>query len=276
MAIIKEASNVAHTARAVAAAAGVLGLVACSTPADNQTLDQARARVSQVNQDPVVNRQAPLELERARQALAQADASWRNGDNRDVVTHQAYMAYQQANLAAETARLRNSQDQIKNAEAERAKTLLSARSEETEQLRQQLSDLKARQTERGIQLTLSNVLFKTDSATLVPGATGNLDRLADVLKQHPDLSVEIDGYTDSTGNPDYNMDLSQRRADAVRSALVSRGIDPSRILARGYGENAPVATNDTPQGRQLNRRVEVVLTETGGQPPQASGAPRGR
>lgn len=276
MAIIKEASNVAHTARAVAAAAGVLGLVACSTPADNQALDQARARVSQVNQDPVVNRQAPLELERARQALAQADASWRNGDNRDVVTHQAYMAYQQANLAAETARLRNSQDQIKNAEAERAKTLLSARSEETEQLRQQLSDLKARQTERGIQLTLSNVLFKTDSATLVPGATGNLDRLADVLKQHPDLNVEIDGYTDSTGNPDYNMDLSQRRADAVRSALVSRGIDPSRIVARGYGENAPVATNDTPQGRQLNRRVEVVLTETGGQPPQASGAPRGR
>lgn len=268
--------RIAQAARATAAATAALGLVSCSTtPPSNDTLEQARARVSSVTQDPIVNRQAPLELNKAQQALDRAESSWRSGDDREVVTHEAYMALQQANLAAETAKLRSNQEQIKNAEASRAKTLLSARTEEAEQLRQQLADLKARQTDRGIQLTLSNVLFKYDSASLVPGAAGNIDRLAAVLRQHPDYNVEIDGYTDSTGSPDYNMDLSQQRADTVRNALISRGIDPSRIIARGYGENAPVATNETAQGRQLNRRVEVVISQSGSQqPPQASGAPR--
>jgi outer membrane protein OmpA-like peptidoglycan-associated protein len=123
-------------------------------------------------------------------------------------------------------------------------------------------------------ITLSNVLFRTDSADLLPGAAVNLDRLAAFLRARPDVQVEVDGHTDSTGSADHNLALSQQRANTVRQALVARGVDPTRIVAQGMGETAPVASNDIAGGRQLNRRVEVVVSGPGLQGPQASGAPR--
>jgi len=108
-------------------------------------------------------------------------------------------------------------------------------------------------------LTLGDVLFETGRADLNPGAARNLDRLVQFLGDHPERRVEIDGYTDSVGTDSFNLDLSQRRADAVKSVLVNSGIDPSRVTTRGYGKDFNVASNADSGGRQLNRRVEVVI-----------------
>jgi outer membrane protein OmpA-like peptidoglycan-associated protein len=103
------------------------------------------------------------------------------------------------------------------------------------------------------------VLFDTGRASLNPGAALKLDRLAAFLNEHPDRRVQIEGFTDSVGSDAYNQDLSERRAEAVKAALAARGIDPSRISTEGYGKAFPVATNSDSGGRQLNRRVEVVI-----------------
>ena len=110
------------------------------------------------------------------------------------------------------------------------------------------------------------MLFDTGRAELNPGASVQLDQLAQFLKEHPDRRVEIDGFTDSVGSDTYNETLSQRRADAVKSALVVRGIDPSRLNTEGYGKSYPVASNNDSGGRQLNRRVEVIIGGSGNAP----------
>jgi outer membrane protein OmpA-like peptidoglycan-associated protein len=119
--------------------------------------------------------------------------------------------------------------------------------------------MKATQTNRGIVLTLGDVLFDTGRAELNPGAATKMDQLTEFLKEHPDRRVEIDGFTDSVGSDAYNEELSERRANAVKAALVSRGVDPTRINTQGYGKAYPVASNSESGGRQLNRRVEVVI-----------------
>jgi outer membrane protein OmpA-like peptidoglycan-associated protein len=127
------------------------------------------------------------------------------------------------------------------------------------QLQAEIDQLKAKQTDRGLVLTLGDVLFDTGRATLNPGASMKLDRLAAFLNEHPDRHVQIEGFTDSVGTDAYNQDLSERRADAVKAALTMRGIDPSRVGTEGYGKAYPVASNSDSGGRQLNRRVEVVI-----------------
>jgi outer membrane protein OmpA-like peptidoglycan-associated protein len=126
--------------------------------------------------------------------------------------------------------------------------------------------LKAKPTDRGLVLTLGDVLFDTGKAQLNPGATQNLYQLVTFLNEHPERHVEIDGYTDSVGPAAYNVSLSQRRADAVAAALAAQGIDPSRIVTHGFGDEYAVASNDQAAGRQLNRRVEVVIGGDNGAP----------
>jgi outer membrane protein OmpA-like peptidoglycan-associated protein len=130
---------------------------------------------------------------------------------------------------------------------------------EIDALRADLSDLQAQQTERGLVVTLGDVLFETDRAELKPGAERTLDGLVRALRDDPAASVSIEGHTDSTGGRDYNIDLSLRRAQAVKDYLASRGIDPGRVSALGLGADYPVASNTTEAGRQQNRRVEVVV-----------------
>jgi outer membrane protein OmpA-like peptidoglycan-associated protein len=113
-------------------------------------------------------------------------------------------------------------------------------------------------------MTLGDVLFDTGRAELNPGAARKLDQLSQFLTEHPDRRVQIDGFTDSVGTDSYNEDLSRRRADAVKSALMSRGVDSTRISTQGYGKAYPVADNNDSGGRQLNRRVEVVIGGDGG------------
>jgi outer membrane protein OmpA-like peptidoglycan-associated protein len=106
----------------------------------------------------------------------------------------------------------------------------------------------------------------------VPGSATQLDQLAGVLKQHPDSRVEIDGYTDSSGNETQDLSLSQLRAEAVQRALTARGIEATRVIARGRGDASPVASNETDLGRERNRRVEVLIAGPNSAPEQSSGA----
>ncbi|MEA3385908.1 MAG: OmpA family protein [Thermodesulfobacteriota bacterium] len=105
----------------------------------------------------------------------------------------------------------------------------------------------------------SDFLFDVDSSVVHPGAYSEIDRLARVFTQYPDTKIRIEGHTDSTGPEEYNLRLSQRRAEAVKQLLVSKVVYPNRITAIGYGESRPKAGNDTPYGRQLNRRVEIYV-----------------
>lgn len=105
----------------------------------------------------------------------------------------------------------------------------------------------------------SDYLFATNSASLLPGSQPEIQRVANVLRQYPETTIQIAGHTDSQGNEVYNQQLSERRAQAVRNAIVGMGVDPGRVTTIGYGESRPVAGNDTASGRQQNRRVEVRI-----------------
>jgi outer membrane protein OmpA-like peptidoglycan-associated protein len=132
------------------------------------------------------------------------------------------------------------------------------------QLEQEYNDLNARKTDRGMVITLGDVLFDTGRADLKPGGVNNVRKLAAFLKEYPQRKVLIEGYTDSTGSDSLNQELSERRADSVRNALLDGGIESGRIATRGHGKAYPVAGNDTAAGRQLNRRVEIVLSDDNG------------
>jgi outer membrane protein OmpA-like peptidoglycan-associated protein len=132
------------------------------------------------------------------------------------------------------------------------------------QLQAELDDLSAKQTNRGMVITLSDVLFSTDQARLNPEGMRTAQKLADVLQQNPQRKVLVEGFTDNTGSTPHNQDLSERRAEAVRSALAGMGIAGGRVTIRGYGPAYPVAPNDSSSNRQMNRRVEIVLSDETG------------
>jgi len=151
-------------------------------------------------------------------------------------------------------------------EAKSAKELAAKRRAELEKLRSELEELKARPTDRGMVLTLCDVLFKTNRSTLLPRAAKNIDQLSQFMNKYPDRKIVVEGHTDSRGSAEYNMLLSKRRADSVKNALVEKGIDESRIMTRGYGETHPAASNKTAAGRQQNRRVEVIILDQAANP----------
>lgn len=188
--------------------------------------------------------------------------------------HRVYIADRKVEIATAQAQTRYLEDQRARITAERASAQLDSRTrevdvareatadakEETAELQRQIDALKAKPTDRGLVLTLGDVLFESGRAELKPGATSNLGQLVAFLAKYPSRTVAIEGHTDSVGGDDYNLGLSQRRADSVRSHLVSRGVDAARIIATGAGESAPVASNESAAGRQQNRRVEVIIS----------------
>ena len=132
------------------------------------------------------------------------------------------------------------------------------------QLEAQMAELAAKKTERGLVITLGDVLFGTDLSRLSDEGMRTTQKLASVLQQNPQRNVLIEGFTDSTGAAAYNQELSERRSMAVRDALQGQGVARERIQMRGYGQSYPVAANDTPSNRQLNRRVEIVVSDDNG------------
>jgi outer membrane protein OmpA-like peptidoglycan-associated protein len=122
--------------------------------------------------------------------------------------------------------------------------------------------LQTRDTARGMIMNMSDVLFDFDKATLKPPAREALAKLSGILLAYPDLKIAVEGHTDSIGTDEYNMTLSEKRADAVRDYLMANSISDSRVTAKGFGKANPVAPNDTNEGRAQNRRVELVVNGT--------------
>jgi outer membrane protein OmpA-like peptidoglycan-associated protein len=267
--------------------ASALALGACaSAPQPNAALETARTQVAAAEADPNVPRYAPLDLETAKKDLALAESAAEHHKDAEV-SQPAYMAAQTARLAEARATAKAYDAQVAQGQSERDRIQLAARQREVNtavqqrnaasqqaadmqaqaaNLQAELDKMKAKQTDRGIVLTLGDVLFDTGRAELNPGAATKMDQLAQFLTQHPDRRAEIDGFTDSVGSDAYNEELSQRRANAVKAALVTRGVDPTRINTQGYGKAYPVASNTDSGGRQLNRRVEVVIGGTDNAP----------
>lgn len=145
-------------------------------------------------------------------------------------------------------------------DANAAKDATEAAQRNNAEMKKQLDEMQARETDRGLVLTLGDVLFSSGTSRLNRGGSTHLAKLATFLNKYADRNVTIEGYTDSVGSDEYNQELSQRRANAVKDYLTSNGVDGARVTASGKGEGSPVGDNSTPTGRQQNRRVEVIIS----------------
>src|ERR1700721_990218 len=264
----------------LAAMAAAMTFAGCaSTPTTNPALENARAAVRSAEADPNVGKYAALDLQAAKNELQEAESAAMKHDEAGIA-QPAYLAAQTARLAQIKASAKADDARVAAGQTERDRIQLNARTAEVDSaklardqakqkasaLQSEVDALNAKPTDRGLVLTLGDVLFDTGKAGLNPGASRNLDQLVQFLTEHEDRRVEIDGYTDSVGTDSFNLDLSQRRADTVKSVLVSQGIDPARIVTHGYGKEYSVASNAESSGRQLNRRVEVVIGGEDGAP----------
>ena len=135
---------------------------------------------------------------------------------------------------------------------------------QAQELASELDELRMETNERGMVLTLSDIIFDFDSANLKPGSERAISQIADFLKENDDRQLIIEGFTDAVGAADYNHDLSVRRARSVQAALADGGVDNARMSIAGFGEDFPVASNDSDPGRQANRRVEIIVGDKGG------------
>jgi outer membrane protein OmpA-like peptidoglycan-associated protein len=195
------------------------------------------------------------------QRTAEADRAKMNTRIAEGETADAKRAAQAARDQAQNAKQTT---QMALADAAASQRVADDAQAKNAQLEAQLSDLAARKTERGMVITLGDVLFGTDLARLNADGMRSAQKLATLLQQNPQRTVLVEGFADSTGTSAHNQELSERRANAVRDSLREMGVAPERVATRGYGEAMPVAGNDTAANRQLNRRVEIVLSDANG------------
>jgi len=252
--------------------AGLTLLAACATaPPHSTVLDEARTEVSALAADPLAQQAAGADLQSARGALQQAEAAQQQKQPIEDVNSLAYIALRDAQAGKARVAEAQAHQEITRAQSEREKILLASREQQVQSTKAQLSetqrqlaDLKAKQTDRGMVVTMGDVLFDTGQANLKPGAELTVERLAQFLVSNPQTKVRIEGFTDSTGSEEFNELLSQRRADAVANALRQQDVPTSQMQTIGRGEEFPVASNSTAAGRQQNRRVEIVFSDKDG------------
>jgi len=259
----------------------VLLMVACaSEPKTPAGLNDVRDKLARLQENTPLATQAPVEIKDAEAAVRDAEKPTRDSD---VSEHLVWIADRKVDIASAQAQTRLLESQRKDLSEAREKSRLDSRTREADQahgdannakleaelarqraddLQRQIADMNAKATDRGLVVTLGDVLFETDKSELRGGAVGNLNKLAAFLTKYPDRTVAIEGHTDSVGSDDYNLGLSQRRANSVLQFLQSQGIAANRLSAVGKGENFPVASNETVSGRQMNRRVEVIIANT--------------
>ena len=284
----------------MAAAVAAVLLAACANaPVKPEGAAHARNMLTQLQADPNLANRAPISMQQAEAAVriaeqpetdqqlvayrvymadrkvetARAEAETKFAEDQrveliaqrekvrlDARTREADLATGKVAMArAEGAEQKAEADAARN-QADAAQAAALSAQQQAEELQRQIDTLQAKVTDRGLVLTLGDVLFATAKADLSSGANGTLNKLVAFLNKYPDRTVDIQGYTDSVGSEDYNLGLSQRRADSVRSYLVGQGIGSGRLVASGKGMSSPVAGNDTSSGRQQNRRVEVIIT----------------
>jgi outer membrane protein OmpA-like peptidoglycan-associated protein len=268
-----------------------MSLLACAIPVPPAALVEAEDAYAAAARDPEVTNNAPVYLYEAKKQLDRAQRTWDSDADDPRVDHYAYVAQKRVAIAREVASTRGADEEARGLIRERDQAVLEARTRQVDlarieadqarkreaaaqalaaaeaervaALEKQLGELQAEKTDRGMVITLGDVLFDFNRAELRGGAKQNLSRLVNFLRENPDRDVLIEGHTDSVGSEQYNLDLSQRRADAVRMFLIENAIESVRIAAKGFGKSLPVTGNDTESGRQQNRRVEIVILDPG-------------
>jgi len=257
--------------------ASVLLAACAAAPVKPDGAAEARSKLTQLQSDPNLAGRAPVAIKEADAAVQAAEQPQ---VDQEMGAYKVYLAERKVEIARAQAETSFAEDQRAALSAQREDARLVARTQEADaahlaaassalqaaELQRQIDALQAKPTDRGLVVTLGDVLFDTGRAGLKAGATSNLNKLVAFLNQYPDRSVVIEGYTDSVGSEDYNQGLSERRADSVKSFLAAQGISSIRLSALGKGESDPVADNDSEAGRQQNRRVEVIISN----PPAAS------
>ncbi|MDT8405886.1 MAG: OmpA family protein [Methylococcales bacterium] len=273
-------------------------IVGCATTI-NPDVQQAQNLFDKISSDPVVASKAAVALAEAEDSLVQLKQLEDNGASRKTLQRQSYATELKTKIAREKANSAIAKEQIAQAENERKQVLIEARTLEAdvrtkqaiearikaekalieaeearkiaeeerkkaEDLARQLAELQARPTERGMVLTMGDVLFDYNKADVKLAGMRIVDKLVAFLEKNPERNIQVEGHTDSTGSDQYNLNLSERRADAVKRALIYKGIAANRINAIGYGEEFPIASNATASGQQQNRRVEIVISDEKG------------
>jgi outer membrane protein OmpA-like peptidoglycan-associated protein len=257
--------------RTLLAAAVALALTSCATaPLSPEGSAAVRTKLTQLQNDPTLGSLAPVAIKEAESAVVVAEEPLADAA---LGAHRVYIADRKVDIAIAQASTRHAEDQQATIGEQRDRARLDARTREADaahiaatdaaaqaaELQRQIDALQAEATDRGLVLTLGDVLFASGRAELKIGATNNLDKLVAFLNNYPNRSVVIEGHTDNQGSDDYNMGLSERRADSVKSYLMEQGISSQRLVASGKGETQPLADNESESGRQQNRRVEVII-----------------
>jgi outer membrane protein OmpA-like peptidoglycan-associated protein len=249
----------------------------CASKVSPEGAVAARAKLTQLQNDSALASKAPVSIRDADAAVKKAEIPNKDKAQSD---HLVFIAARKVDIAWAQAKTRFLEDQregladridaerldSRTREADNAKIdaanakndAESARAD-SEELRRQMAELNAKETERGLVVTLGDMLFETGKSDLKGSAVNDLAKLSNFLKTYPDRTLLIEGHTDNVGSDDNNMSLSQRRADSVRLFLVQQGISSNRLSSYGKGEGYPVSGNDSVAGRSLNRRVEVII-----------------
>lgn len=230
--------------------------------ADNARLDAeaARLQASSARTDAdMAHSQADVARVDAEEAKQKAEFS---SIDADIARNQADAARSDTASAKQLADAASADANRARQQTDAARADAAAAKQQAEDLRQQVAALNARETDRGLVVTLGDVLFETGRSELKGGSANNLAKLAAFLNRYEDRTVVIEGHTDNVGSDDSNLGLSQRRADSVKTFLAGQGVGMNRLSASGMGEGNPVASNDSVTGRQQNRRVEVIISNT--------------
>ncbi|CAN7536714.1 OmpA family protein [Aquipseudomonas alcaligenes] len=235
-----------------------LALAGCATPPENPDLLKAREAYAQLTSKPESNTLAALQTQVASKALNDVEVYSELDREAPEIDHLAYLANRKIELAEQTIIARKAAADLKKTDNERTQVQLEVR---TQQLKA-LQALNAKPSERGQVVTFGDVLFDTGKAELKYGSQRNLQQLANFLSENPERKVRIEGFTDSTGGELLNLRLSEHRAESVARALERLGIGRERLITKGYGPEFPVSDNGSIQGRQLNRRVEVIISNS--------------
>jgi len=283
-----------------------------TTPDTDDRAERLRDNYQQVVTINQAERYAPVKLKVAEEELLQLEQMIAQDAEEDAIRHQIYLTQKAIDIAEQTARMKQADEFVSEADKRRSNLLLTARTREAEQARAEaaamgqraessaeqarraeerarlaneraaeaeafaarmaekaeelegeVQNLTTQQTDRGLVLTLGNILFEFDKATIKSGADRTLERVAEFLNEYAERKVRVEGFTDDVGSDGYNQDLSERRARAIKTRLGELGVAEGRISTRGYGEEHPVASNDSEAGRLQNRRVEIVIAEEG-------------
>jgi outer membrane protein OmpA-like peptidoglycan-associated protein len=266
-----------HIKVLLATAVASLLLAGCAqTPVPEGSAD-VRNKLARLQANQELASRAPVAIKDAEEAVRAAEVPERD---LAIARHRVLLADRKVDIAAARAQARLYEDERAGLSKDSESARLDSRTREAdrahleanlarddadaarlkaEDLKRQLDELKAKETERGIVITLGDVLFATGRAELTGGAASRLGKLAVFLNEYPDRTIVIEGHTDSVGSDDANYSLSQRRAESVRGFLANLGVVSTRLRTTGLGEGSPVASNDTDTGRQQNRRVEVII-----------------